>query len=66
MRVEGEKFTGILRQDNQRSGWICFLTYKLGYRGDYLIKADNEEALRIRLRKLDSSVRFFNKGGGWC
>jgi hypothetical protein len=65
MRADGEQFVAVLKPDQRGLGWVAPLTHRIGFRGNSVVRAATEEELRIRLRKMDKSVLFFNKGGGW-
>jgi hypothetical protein len=59
MSASGKKFICILHEDKLRFGaWVAFLTWKLGHRGQYVVRAQSESELREKLRKLDPTVRF--------
>jgi len=59
MKASAEKFVCVLHEDNARRGaWVAFLTWRLGFRGQYVVRGRTENELRERLRKLDPTVRF--------
>jgi hypothetical protein len=63
MRVSGEKFIGIFRRnDCGTSDWIAFLTWRLGFRGPYLVRGRTQEDMRGKLKSLDSTVQFYARG----
>jgi hypothetical protein len=49
MRVIGGKFIGIFRQDERNTTWIGFLTWRLGFRGPYIVRGRNETDIRNRV-----------------
>jgi hypothetical protein len=61
VRATGEKFIGVLRPDAHRAGWLTFLTWRLGFRGPYIIRSHTEEELCAKLRRLDPTVRFHKR-----
>jgi hypothetical protein len=69
MKASAGKFVCILHEDRMRRGaWVAFLTWRLGHRGAYVVRARSESELRGKLRKLDPTVRFhqwrrLNPGG---
>jgi hypothetical protein len=63
MRADGERFVAVLKQDQQGPGWVALLTHRFGFKGNSVVRAATEEELRHRLRRLDKTVLFFNKGG---
>jgi hypothetical protein len=58
MRADAEKFIGVLRPDARHAGWLAFLTWRLGFRGPYIIRAHTVDELCAKLRRLDPTVRF--------
>jgi hypothetical protein len=62
MRVSGKKFIGIFRQDEHANGWIGFLTWRLGFRGPYLVRGRTQEDIRHKLKSLDPTVQFYARG----
>jgi hypothetical protein len=67
MRVESDRFVGVFHRDRTGSDyWIAFLTWKLPFRGVYVVRAPNEAELRARLKKLDATASFSNRASGWC
>jgi hypothetical protein len=63
MRACGERFIAIFHKDKEgRDYWIAFLTLRLGFRGQYILRGNTEGELRDRLRRLDPTVEFYAKG----
>jgi hypothetical protein len=60
MRAWGDKFICIFNPDKY-GGWISFITWKLGHRGPYIIRAQSENELREKLSRLDPTIRFHGR-----
>lgn len=58
MRAWGKKFICIFNQDKYSTSWISFLTWRIGHKGPYIVRAESEDELCAKLRRLDPSVRF--------
>jgi hypothetical protein len=66
MRVESDRFVGVFHRDRTGSDyWIAFLTWRLGFRGPYIVRGRDEADARARLCKLDETARFVDRAG-WC
>jgi hypothetical protein len=52
MRVESDRFVGVFHRDRTgQAYWIAFLTWRLGFRGPYIVRGHDEIELRSRLQK---------------
>jgi hypothetical protein len=60
MHVSGDKFVGIFRQEG--SVWVAQLTWRLGNKGPYLVRAGSDAEVREKLQQLDPSAQFFERG----
>jgi hypothetical protein len=59
VRASGEKFVCVLHEDHLRhDAWVAFLTWRLGFRGQYVVRGRTENELLGKLRRLDPTVRF--------
>jgi hypothetical protein len=69
VRASGEKFVCVLHEDHLRNdAWVAFLTWRLGFRGQYVVRGRTENELLGKLRRLDPTIRFharqqLNPGG---
>jgi hypothetical protein len=69
MKASGKKFVCFIHQDDRRPDeWVGVVTWRLGYRGPFLVRGNNEVEVREKLRRLDPSIRFhqwrrLNPGG---
>ena len=62
MKASAEKFVCILHEDHLRQGaWVAFLTWRLGHRGAYVVRARSESELREKLARLDPTIRFHGR-----
>ena len=62
MKASGEKFVGTVREDSCGTAWIVFLTWRLGFRGQDIVRGGTRDEVCEKLRRLDSSVQFFEQG----
>lgn len=62
MRACGEKFIGIFRRDESSTGWVGFLTWRLGFHGPYVVRGATETKLREKLLHLDPTAEFYARG----
>jgi hypothetical protein len=62
MRASGEKFIGIFHPSECGAGWVAFLTWRLGFRGPYLVRGTSKDGLQQKLKNLDPTVAFFSRG----
>jgi hypothetical protein len=62
MKASGKKFVCIFHEDRlRRDAWVGFLTWRLGFRGQYIVRGRTESELREKLARLDPITRFHSR-----
>lgn len=60
MQLNGKKLVGMYsREDNL---WVAKLTWRLGFKGPYLVRGGDERELREKVQRLDPTVKFYARG----
>ncbi len=58
-RAAGDRFSCTIRCEDGR--WLALCTWRLGYRGPYVVRGINELDLRRKLHNLDPTLRFYTR-----
>jgi hypothetical protein len=70
MKASAKKFIAFVHRDQRRPGeWVGVLTWRIGFRGPFLVHGGSETEIREKLARLDPTIRFHdhsrrkNRGG---
>jgi hypothetical protein len=59
MKASGKKFVCFIHRDDRRPDeWVGVITWRLGFRGPFLVHGRSEAEVREKLARLDPTVRF--------
>jgi hypothetical protein len=70
MKASAKKFIAFVHRDQRRPDeWVAVLTWRIPFRGPFLVRGASEAEVRDKLARLDPTIRFHdyfarqNRGG---
>ena len=59
MKASAKKFVAFVHPDQRRPDeWVGVITWRLGFRGPFIVRGANEAEVREKLTRLDPTIRF--------
>jgi hypothetical protein len=59
MKASAEKFICFIHRDQRRPDeWVGIITWRIPFRGPFLVRGASEAEVREKLRRLDPTTRF--------